>query len=119
MHATPRARPRSETEDMIDCQDCGACCAYSAAWPRFTLESDDALDYLPPELVRDDLGGMACDGDRCRALSGKVGERTACTVHPVRPDVCRACMPGDPECLLARAFHGLGPLAGQSAFRHA
>lgn len=95
----------------VDCQLCGACCAYSADWPRFTLESDCELDYLPPELVRSDLGGMACDGDRCRALSGTIGQFTACAIHPVRPDVCRACLPGDPECRMARAFHQLAPLA--------
>jgi uncharacterized protein len=98
---------------FVDCQDCGACCGYSADWPRFTLESDDELDYLPPELVRDDLGGMACNSNRCRALSGTIGERTACSIHPIRPEVCRTCMPGDPECLMARALHGLGPVANQ------
>jgi uncharacterized protein len=93
-------------EATPDCQDCGACCDYSAEWPRFTLESDCELDYLPPELVRADLGGMACNGNRCRALSGTIGERTACMIHPIRPEV-------DPECLMARAFHGLGPVHGQ------
>lgn len=94
----------------IDCQACGACCAYSAEWPRFTLENDSELAYLPPELIRADLGGMACSGDRCLALSGSIGRHTVCTIHPIRPDVCRVCMPGDPECLTARAFHGLGPV---------
>jgi hypothetical protein len=94
----------------FDCQSCGACCAYSAAWPRFTLESDAELDYLPPELVRPDLSGMACAGDRCLALAGTIGDFTCCTIHPIRPDVCRACEPGDPECLMARAFHGMPAL---------
>ncbi|MGO7580589.1 YkgJ family cysteine cluster protein, partial [Rhizobium ruizarguesonis] len=27
----------------------------------------------------------------------------------LRPDVCRACIPGDGACLTARAFFGIGP----------
>ena len=50
---------------------------------------------------------MRCDGDRCSALSGKVGETTACMIYAVRPEVCRTCMPGDAECAMARKRHGL------------
>ena len=32
-------------------------------------------------------------------------------VHAVRPDVCRACQPGDEACLIARRRFGLGDLA--------
>jgi uncharacterized protein len=64
------------------CQSCGACCAYSANWPR-------------------------CDGDRCAALAGKIGVATSCTIYDVRPEVCRSCMPGDAECDMARKRHGL------------
>jgi uncharacterized protein len=28
----------------------------------------------------------------------------------VRPEVCRTCMPGDPECTVARRRHGLPAL---------
>ncbi len=90
----------------FDCQACGACCAYSADWPRFSTEPDSALDALPPELVSDDLSGMRCVGTRCSALSGVVGERTACTIYALRPEVCRACMPGGEDCLMARRGHG-------------
>ncbi|EJW11178.1 Ferredoxin [Rhodovulum sp. PH10] len=89
------------------CRTCGACCAYAADWPRFSLESEAALAAIPPELVAADGAGMRCIGDRCAALSGEVGVATACTIHPVRPEVCRACEPGDPECGLARARFGL------------
>ena len=58
-------------------------------------------------LVAADLSGMRCDGVRCAALTGTVGKHTACSIHPVRPDVCRTCMPGDVECLTARASFGL------------
>ncbi len=89
------------------CQSCGACCGYSSNWPRFTVEDDAALDLIPAALVNDRLSGMRCEGDRCDALAGRIGEATSCTIHPLRPQVCRTCMPGDPECATARRKFGL------------
>jgi Fe-S-cluster containining protein len=89
------------------CQSCGACCAYSAEWPRFSLESEEALARIPPTYVDDANGRMRCEGDRCTALRGEIGVATACAVHAVRPEVCRACEPGDPECTIARARYGM------------
>jgi Fe-S-cluster containining protein len=91
----------------FDCQSCGACCAYSQDWPRFSLEDDEALARIPAALVNESGSGMRCAGDRCAALTGGIGKSTACSIYTVRPDVCRACMPGDPECHMARARHGL------------
>lgn len=91
------------TSKTFDCQSCGACCSYSAEWPRFSTEDEADLAQIPEALVADDLSGMRCEGGRCAALTGVVGQRTACSIHPVRPDVCRICMPGDVECLTARA----------------
>ena len=93
------------------CQACGACCSYSSNWPRFTTEDDAALDLIPEKFVNERLSGMRCDGDRCSALSGKIGVATACGIYAVRPEVCRTCMPGDPECDMARRRHGL-PVLG-------
>jgi uncharacterized protein len=93
------------------CQACGACCSYSSNWPRFTIEDDAALDLIPEKFVNDRLSGMRCDGDRCSALSGKVGVATACGIYALRPEVCRTCMPGDVECGMARKRHGLSVLA--------
>lgn len=90
-----------------DCQACGACCAYSAQWPRFSLEEDAQLDLIPPTLVAEDLSGMRCTGVRCDALVGEVGKATACSIYEVRPDVCRACVPGGDDCRMARASHGM------------
>ena len=81
------------------CQACGACCSYSPNWPRFTTEDDAALDLIPEKFVR------------CLALSGKIGVATSCGIYAVRPEVCRTCMPGDPECNMARRRHGLPALA--------
>ena len=106
------------------CQACGACCSYSSNWPRFTTEDDAALDLIPEKLVNEKLSGMRCDGDRCSALSGmrcdgdrcsalsgRIGIETACGIYAVRPEVCRTCMPGDPECAMARRRHGLPVLS--------
>ena len=89
------------------CQACGACCSYSNNWPRFTTEDDDALDLIPEQFVNEKLSGMRCDGERCSALTGKVGIATACAIYAVRPEVCRTCMPGDAECTMARRRFGL------------
>ena len=53
---------------------------------------------------------MRCDGDRCSALAGDIGKSVGCTIYGLRPDVCRACQPGDPECNIARARYGFAPL---------
>ena len=101
------------TSAIVDnpCQGCGACCGYSANWPRFTIESDEALDAIPAELVNARQSGMRCDGDRCAALAGTIGEATRCTIYELRPEVCRVCQPGDDECNMARRKFRLPPLA--------
>lgn len=84
------------------CRSCGACCSYSAEWPRFSLETDAALERIPRALVADNGNAMRCASDRCAALAGVVGHATSCTIYAERPDVCRACLPGDDACLMAR-----------------
>lgn len=97
-------------DDTHPCQPCGACCSYSSNWPRFTTEDDAELDLIPAKFVNDRLSGMRCEGDRCSALVGKVGTYTACGIYPIRPEVCRTCLPGDPECNMARRRHGMPAL---------
>src|SRR5437879_8196987 len=84
------------------CRACGACCSFSREWPRFSLEDETALDRIPRAFVDDKQGRMRCDGDRCSALIGDVGVSTACAVYSARPDVCKACLPGDDACQTAR-----------------
>lgn len=91
----------------FDCQACGACCSYSPAWPRFSTESDAELDKIPEKFIAADISGMRCDGARCSALVGRVGIATSCAIYPLRPEVCRACVPGGDDCLMARRGHGL------------
>ena len=89
------------------CQSCGACCAYSHDWPRFALETEEEILAIPVALVDDARGTMRCTGDRCVALSGEIGVATACMIYAARPEVCRACQPGDESCVLARQRFGL------------
>ncbi len=96
--------------DVSICQSCGACCAYSRDWPRFSTETDAAIARIPAAFVDDDLARIRCLGDRCSALVGEVGVSTSCALYAVRPDVCRACEPGDDACQMARAKFGLGVL---------
>jgi hypothetical protein len=84
------------------CRACGACCSYSPEWPRFSLEDDSQIERIPA-VFRDGAGArMLCHGDRCAALLGDVGLSTSCAVYEMRPDVCRACVPGDDACQMAR-----------------
>jgi uncharacterized protein len=99
---------QGQDQDASDmCRSCGACCSYSAEWPRFSLESEAHLDRIPRELVGEEERGMRCTGARCAALDGIVGRSTSCTIYPFRPDVCRACVPGDDACRQARRHFGL------------
>jgi uncharacterized protein len=86
----------------FDCRACGACCGYSRDWPRFTLESDAEIACIPDRFIARSGSGMRCSGDRCSALIGDIGVVTFCGIYDVRPQVCRACQPGDDACLLAR-----------------
>jgi uncharacterized protein len=94
-------------DQNADCRICGACCAFSREWPRFTTEDDADLDRISPHFADHRLGRMQCNGDRCAALEGVVGVTTSCAIYSVRPNVCRACQPGDEACRLARYHFGL------------
>src|SRR5690349_8530014 len=83
-----------------DCLHCGACCAFSADWPAFIGEHD--ADDIPARYVDDERGTMRCEGNRCTALEGVIGDRVRCRVYAARPLVCREFAAGSPECLDVR-----------------
>jgi uncharacterized protein len=94
-------------DEAFSCRACGACCSFSAEWPRFSTEDDADLERIPDEYIDEGEGRMRCEGGRCAALVGEVGVSTACAVYAVRPDVCRACLPGDEACRMARRSFNL------------
>lgn len=94
-------------DPAFSCRTCGACCAYSREWPRFTLETEEEIGRIPPTYVGEDESGVRCVGERCAALLGEVGQSTACAIYDRRPHVCRSCEPGDEACLMARHHFGL------------
>ena len=101
----------AEAEPLASsCRSCGACCAYSREWPRFSTDPDERIDRLPPDLVSPSGAGMRCEGERCSALVGEIGVATGCSVYADRPDVCRACLPGDDACTMARTKFGMAPI---------
>lgn len=100
--------PAPPQTSSFDCQRCGACCAYSADWPRFAMESEARIAQIPEAFRDDENGRMRCDGNRCSALTGAVGRQVACAIYDARPDVCHDCQPGDDACREARAFYRLG-----------
>lgn len=97
----------STATEASPCQTCAACCSYSHQWPRFTTESDSEIARIASEFIDDSLWRMRCNGDRCAALVGEVGASTSCAIYAVRPEVCRACEPGDGACQMARQKFGL------------
>ena len=94
------------------CRTCGACCAFSNEWPRFSTEDEATLARIPAIYADHERGRMRCEGDRCSALAGTIGGFTTCMVYAVRPEVCRACQPGDEACAMARHRFGLATLPG-------
>ena len=62
-------------------------------------------DVTEAHLILLDTNQQYLAGDPSLKPSKETGLHLA--IYAVRPDVCRACMPGDPECLMARARHGM------------
>lgn len=104
------------------CLTCGACCAHfriSFHWS----EAEPALGgQVPVELTEPlrrherVMAGTSQEHPRCVALDAEIGVRSRCSIHPVRPSVCRAVDASwefgvpSPQCDKARVAHGLAPL---------
>ena len=97
----------------LDCQHCGACCA-SFRVSFYWAEAGDATPGGVPVALTEAVGphhrcmrGTHARQPHCAALDGQVGRQVACRVYAQRPSPCREVMPGDAQCLKARARHGL------------
>ncbi|MGY0778093.1 YkgJ family cysteine cluster protein [Azospirillum argentinense] len=92
------------TEDGVpDCESCGACCAYSWEWPTFIgdWDGEEIMEHLKED------GRMRCNGNRCAALMGTLGESVFCSVYEHRPLVCREFTAGSDACHTVRSQLGL------------
>lgn len=97
----------------LDCQRCGACCAYFRV-SFYWAEADDApCGTVPVSLTRQVNAQMRCMAGterqpaRCVALDGEVGRGVSCAIYAQRSSTCHDLQPGDEKCLRARAAHGL------------
>lgn len=103
-------------DTAFDCQRCGACCA-SFRVSFYWAEADgahgpgtfgvpaDLTEPVNPHLVC--MQGTHARQPRCTALQGQVGSTVGCAIYMQRPSPCREVMPGDAQCLKARARHRL------------
>ena len=97
----------------LDCQQCGACCAYFRV-SFYWAEADDAPGgTVPVHLTRQVspthrcMAGTQTNPVHCEALSGVVGQQVGCTIYEQRSSTCREVQAGDEKCLQARRHHGL------------
>ena len=102
------------TLTAMDCQLCGACCAHFRV-SFYWAEADDGPQGCVPVSLTEPLNahlrcmaGTSARSPRCVALKGDIGKDVGCTIYEQRPSPCREVMPGDPQCLKARAAHHLG-----------
>lgn len=101
-----------------DCQTCGACCVdYFGTEGYIQLTSPEkgrmrrlglpVVMWHGQELLGTKAhvgpGGETC----CIAFVGEVGGRCACSIHPERPEACRAFESGSEGCRFARQEAGL------------
>lgn len=103
-------------DPAFDCQRCGACCAsfrVSFYWTEAQGEHDPQSQGVPAALTEPVSPHLLCmqgthaRQPHCAALQGRVGQSVGCTIYTQRPSPCREVMPGDAQCLKARARHGL------------
>jgi Fe-S-cluster containining protein len=103
-------------EPAHPCLTCGACCASFRV--DFAIEELDASGGTVPSGLAVEVNAVTCRmrgtdhvPSRCAALTGKVGEATACGIYEWRPGPCRELEAAGDACDRARARHGLPPLA--------
>ncbi|MDG0857553.1 YkgJ family cysteine cluster protein [Roseateles puraquae] len=103
----------------LDCQRCGACCAFFRV-SFYWAEADDAPGgTVPAGLTRQVNAQMRCMAGterqpaRCVALDGDEGRRVRCAIYDRRSSSCQELQPGDDKCRRARAAHGLETPSGE------
>ncbi len=104
---------------MHPCLSCGACCATFRVSIHWSETDPDLGGGVPAELTEKlDAHRVAMRGTweqrpRCVALDAQIGTYSRCTIHPVRPGVCREVDASwehgvaSAQCDKARIAHGL------------
>jgi len=104
------------------CLACGACCAHFRISFHWSEADPDLGGTVPPALTEPlrlherVMKGTSQPSPRCVALDAEIGVRSRCTIHPLRPSVCRDVPASwesgapSPQCDKARIAHGLAPL---------
>ncbi|GAB1406429.1 YkgJ family cysteine cluster protein [Thermomonas brevis] len=108
---------------MHPCLTCGACCAHFRVAFHW-MESDETTEGGVPAALTERLDahrlcmrGTRSEPVRCAALDAEIGRYSRCTIHPMRPSVCREVDASwefgaaSPQCDKARIAHGLPALA--------
>ena len=117
--------------DVNPCISCGACCCYFRV-EFYWREAEKNSEHQVPQQFTEDLnsfkrcmkGTLNKSGNRCVALSGKIGKRVGCTIYANRPSPCRnfqySYADGKPNkrCDEARAAQGLKPLPRPESLQH-
>ncbi|MCD9032492.1 YkgJ family cysteine cluster protein [Luteimonas sp. Y-2-2-4F] len=106
------------------CLSCGACCAHYRVGFHWSEAAPELGGHVPAALAevldghRLAMRGTWAERPRCIALDAEIGVRACCTIHPLRPSVCREVRPSwedargpSPQCDRARLAHGLPALA--------
>jgi Fe-S-cluster containining protein len=119
-----RIRRRGETIEALDCQACGACCAYFFKHPDgvlaeplppsspLVLRYETNIKFTWPdgdeEIVHDEnhfMKAKAVNGlARCVALEGEPGHSVSCSIYDERPHACRGFEAGGELCLRVRTW---------------
>jgi uncharacterized protein len=98
------------------CTHCGACCASFRV--DFSLQQLQSHGGSVPDGLAVEVNHSTCrmrgtdhTPPRCAALAGKLGDKVSCGIYEWRPNPCHELEAGSDACQLARARHGLLPLA--------
>jgi len=101
------------------CLSCGACCAWFRVGFHWSEAASELGGPVPPALTtpigphRVAMLGTLSSPSRCVALDAEVGVYSRCSIHPVRPSVCREVAASwefgeaSEKCDRARVAHGL------------
>ncbi|MET0594133.1 MAG: YkgJ family cysteine cluster protein [Polyangiaceae bacterium] len=102
--------------EIPDCRTCGACCYGDEMWIHVMADDDERLgeDVVRRLTVLTQHGrgyvarSMKMEGGRCAAYRDKLADgKCGCSIHEIRPDICREFEAGTPDCHAARKRRGI------------